>query len=149
VTGVRREVSNFGTQCVDANVVLRLLNAPEHPAVAELWSEFVAADVEIVAPTLLTYELANALHQQWRLGRLGAERAGDLLDVAQALPIALHGDPHLHARALELAAAHNLPAAYNAHYVALAERFRVPLWICDRRLAKEMGQGPPEVHLVP
>ncbi len=147
--GVRREISNFATQCVDANVVLRLLNAPEHPAVADLWSEFVAADVEIVAPTLLTYELANAVHQQWRVGRLGPERARDLLDVAQALPIALYGDPHLHARALELAGEHNLLTTYDAHYVALAERFRVPLWTCDRRLAKEMHGTSPEVHLVP
>jgi predicted nucleic acid-binding protein len=149
VPGVRREISNFATQCVDANVVLRLLNAPEHPAVAALWSEFVAADVEVVAPTLLTYELANALHQQWRVGRLGAERARDLLDVAQALPIALHGDTHLHARALEIAGECNLPATYDAHYVALAERFRVPLWTCDRRLAAGVGDGLPEVHLVP
>ena len=147
--GGRREISNFATQCVDANVVLRLLNAPEHPAVADLWSEFVAADVEVVAPTLLMYELANALHQQWRVGRLGAARAHDLLDVAQALPIALHGDSHLHARALELAGEHNLPVTYDAHYVALAERLRVPLWTCDRRLADAMGKGPPEVHLVP
>lgn len=146
---VRREISNFATQCVDANVVLRLLNAPEHPAVADLWSEFVAADVELVAPTLLTYEVANALHQQWRAGRLDTERARDLLDVAQALPIALYGDAQLHARALELAGEHNLSATYDAHYVAVAERFRVPLWTCDRRLAKEMDGGSPEVHLVP
>jgi hypothetical protein len=24
----------------------------------------------------------------------------------------------------------------------------VPLWTCDRQLAKELGDGPPEVHLV-
>ena len=35
-----------------------------------------------------------------------------------------------------------------AHYVALAERFRVPLWTCDRRLAKELTEGRLEVHLV-
>lgn len=51
-------------------------------------------------------------------------------------------------RALELAHERSLPATYDAHYVALAERFRVRLWTCDRRLAKEIGQGPPEVHLV-
>ncbi len=146
---VRSEISSFATQCVDANVVLRLLNAPEHPAVAGLWSEFEAADVEIIAPTLLTYELANALHQQWRLGRLGCERTRDLLEVAQTLPIALHGDAQLHARALQLAGEHNLSATYDAHYVALAERFRVPLWTCDRRLAAALSDGPPEVHLVP
>jgi predicted nucleic acid-binding protein len=59
----------------------------------------VAADVMLVAPTLLSYELANAIHQQVRIGKLPADRASDLLDVALALPIALHGDGGLHARA--------------------------------------------------
>lgn len=145
---VRREISSSGTQCIDANIVLRLLNAPDHPAVADLWSEFVAADADVIAPTLLTYELANALHQQWRAGRFDREGAGNLLEVAQALPIELHGDARLHARALELAAEHRLPATYDAHYVALAERFRVPLWTCDGRFAGAVGDRLPWVHLV-
>lgn len=36
----------------------------------------------------------------------------------------------------------------DARQVALAERVRVPLWTCERRLAKELGAGPAEVHLV-
>lgn len=147
--GVRSEISNCGMQCVDANVVLRVLNAPEHPAVAQLWSEFAAADAELIAPTLLTYELANALHQQWRAGRLSSGSSRDLLDVAQALPIDLHGDDQLHVRALELAEEYGLPAIYDAHYLALAERFRVPLWTCDLGLAKAVRRDKPEVHLVP
>lgn len=49
---------------------------------------------------------------------------------------------------LEIACERTLPATYDAHYVALAGRFRVPLWTCDRRLAKELVGGSPEVHLV-
>lgn len=145
----QREISKFGTHCVDANVVLRLLNAPEHPAVADLWAEFVAADVTLVAPTLLSYEIADALHQQCRIDRLSAERASDLLDVAQDLPITLHGDARMHARAIELAGEHSLPATYDAHYLALAERLRAPLWTGDHRLAQKMTGGGPVVHLVP
>jgi prevent-host-death family protein len=33
------------------------------------------------------------------------------------------------------------PCPYDAHYAALAERFRVPLWTCDRRLAAALGDG--------
>jgi predicted nucleic acid-binding protein len=149
VTAVRREISKFGTHCIDANIVLRLLNAPEHPAVADLWAEFGAADVMLVAPTLLSYELANALYQQCRIGRLPAERASDLLDVAPRLPIAFHGDARLHVRALELAGEHNLSATYDAHYLALAERLRAPLWTSDRRLTDKLNAEVPVVHLVP
>jgi predicted nucleic acid-binding protein len=60
----------------------------------------------------------------------------------------LHGDAGLHVRALEIAHEHQLLAAYDAHCVAPAERLRVPLWTCDRRLVKELGEGAPEVHLV-
>ena len=34
-------------------------------------------------------------------------------------------------------------------YAVLAERFRVPLWTCGRRLGDALDDGLPEVHLVP
>ncbi len=135
--------------CVDASLVVRVLDAPRYPSVQREWDRLVSAGHELIAPTLFPYEVANALHQQQRAGMISAERAADGLRRVLRLPIELHGDASLHSRALELACAHHLPASYDAHYVALAERFRVPLWTCDRRLAKEMGGGPPEVHLVP
>jgi predicted nucleic acid-binding protein len=80
---------------------------------------------------------------------ISSERAADGLRRVLLPPIELHGDARLHSRALELAQEHQLLATYDTHYVALAERFRVPLWTCDRQLAKELGGGQPEVHLVP
>lgn len=81
--------------------------------------------------------------------RLPTDRASAVLDVALALPIALHGDLRLPARALELAGDHNMSAIYDAHYLALAERFGAPLWTGDRRLANKLNGGAPVVHLVP
>ncbi|MGH3962955.1 MAG: type II toxin-antitoxin system VapC family toxin [Pseudonocardiaceae bacterium] len=133
--------------CVDAGLVVRILDAD--PVVLPVWERLVQLDGDLIAPRLLHYEVANALYQQHRAGRVSAELAALQLDRCLRLPIELHGDARLHSRALELACEHQLPATYDAHYVALAERFRVPLWTCDRRLAKEMGEGPPEVHLVP
>jgi predicted nucleic acid-binding protein len=114
-----------------------------------VWERLVRLDGDLIAPSLLHYEVANALYQQHRAGRVSAELAALQLDRCLHLPIELHGDARLHSRALELAHEYHLPATYDAHYVALAERFRVPLWTCDRRLAKEMRGGSPEVHLVP
>ncbi len=134
--------------CVDASFVVRVLDAPGYPSVQREWDRLVSAGHELIAPTLFSYEVANVLHQQRRAGVISAERAADGLRRVLRLPIELHGDAELHSRALELADEHRLSAAYDAHYVALAERFRVPLWTCDQRLAKEMSGGPPEVHLV-
>jgi predicted nucleic acid-binding protein len=135
--------------CVDASLVVRVLDAPRYPSVQQEWERLIGAGRELIAPTLFPCEVANALHQQQRAGMISAERAADGLRRVLRLPIELHGDARLHSRALELACEYHLPATYDAHYLALAERFRVPLWTCNRRLAKEIGEGPPEVHLVP
>ncbi|MEO7194759.1 MAG: type II toxin-antitoxin system VapC family toxin [Pseudonocardiaceae bacterium] len=138
--------------CVDASLVVRILDAD--PAVVPAWERLMRLDGDLIAPSLLHYEVANALHQQHRTGRVTAETAHDGLRRVLSLPIELHGDAQLHRRALEIAHERHLPATYDAHYVALAERFRVPLWTCDRRLAAVLGDGLPgdglpQVHLVP
>lgn len=134
--------------CVDASLVVRVLDGPRYPAVQQEWDRLLSVGQELIAPTLFPYEMANALHQQQRAGMISAERAADGLRRVLSLPIELHGDMGLHSRALEIAYQYQLPATYDAHCVALAERFRVPLWTCDQRLAKELRGGPPEVHLV-
>lgn len=39
-------------------------------------------------------------------------------------------------RALEIAVQYDLPAVYDAHYVALAEQFDALLWTDDQRLLR-------------
>ena len=46
-------------------------------------------------------------------------------------------DLNLHA--LHLARRFGLPACYDAHYMALAERLGVEFWTCDERLVKKVG----------
>ncbi|MGH3785740.1 MAG: type II toxin-antitoxin system VapC family toxin [Pseudonocardiaceae bacterium] len=113
-----------------------------------VWERLIESDLELIAPSLLPYEVANALHQQQRAAKITAETAQDGLRRVLHLPVELHGDAQLHSRALEIACERRLRATYDAHYVALAERFRVPLWTCDSRLATELKDGLPEVHLV-
>ncbi|MGH3764180.1 MAG: type II toxin-antitoxin system VapC family toxin [Pseudonocardiaceae bacterium] len=113
-----------------------------------VWDGLRRSGGELIAPSLLPYEVANALHQQQRNAKITAETAQDGLRRVLHLPIELHGDAQLHSRALEIAQERQLPATYGAHYVALAERFRVPLWTCDQRLAQQIRGGSPEVHLV-
>jgi predicted nucleic acid-binding protein len=147
VSAERTGTRSVTAGCIDASLVVRLLDAD--PAVVTVWERLVQSDGDLIAPSLLHYEVANALHQQQRTGRITAETAYDGLRRVLYLPIELHGDARLHSRALEIAHEHQMQATYDAHYVALAERFRVPLWTCDRRLAAELGNGLPEVHLVP
>jgi len=47
-----------------------------------------------------------------------------------------------------LAEAHGLPATYDAHYLALAERLEAELWTADRRLYAAVQAAMPQVNLV-
>jgi predicted nucleic acid-binding protein len=52
----------------------------------------------------------------------------------------------LHRQALILADAFGLPAAYDAPYLALAERFGCAFWIADQRLLRLVGRRLPFVR---
>jgi len=54
----------------------------------------------------------------------------------------------MHRRALQLAQELNLSAAYDAHYLALAEQFGAEFWTADQRLANNVSSRLPWVHLV-
>ncbi len=79
-------------------------------------------------------------------GELNPEEAADALEAALGLDIALYGDRDLHRRALALAGRFSLPAAYDAHYLALAERLGAEFWTADRRLTHAIGAALPWVH---
>lgn len=126
--------------CVDANIVVRLV-LPVSKSVQALWEKWVSQGKRLVAPTLLFYEIANSLHQYEKHGQLSHEILRDALDVALALPIELIGDEDIHRRALFLASQYRLPAAYDAHYLALAERLNAELWTTDERLENAVKSG--------
>jgi predicted nucleic acid-binding protein len=140
--------SSSTAHCLDANVVVRYLGLSPVAAVDHRWHIWQMEQSRLVAPTLVRYEVVNALHQWVRHRVMTADEAGEVLAEAQSLPIEMHGDEALHERALALAARFSLPAAYDAHYLALAERFGAPLWTTDAQLANAVGDSLPEIRLV-
>lgn len=144
----RKETSNFPV-CVDASFVLRLLESTdsESPSV-RLWIEWHENGRPVVAPSLLYYEITNALHRYVVHGELLPEEAFELLDLSLRLGITLYRDNDLHRRALNLAKRLSLPATYDAHYLALAERLRAEFWTADKRLVKRVKKTIPWVHLL-
>jgi predicted nucleic acid-binding protein len=133
-------MSNSSIVCVDANVVIRFVFSVNKP-IQTLWEKWISQSTRLVAPTLLYYEIANSLYQYEKHGQLSHEIIRDVLDVALALPIELIGDADLHRRAAYLASHYHLPAAYDAHYLALAERLNAELWTTDERLVSAVKSG--------
>lgn len=136
--------------CLDASVAVKLvLDEDWSEAVDALYAASVAANDSIVAPPLLWIEVTNIVFQRTRRqdGLLLAEATAQL-DRFLGFRIELHNPDGLHRRALALAHAFGLPAAYDAHYLALAEVFSCTLWTDDRRLLRAIGDRLPLVRRI-
>lgn len=135
--------------CVDSSLVLPLV--VEHPlsdAVLQRWQIWKTENRRFIAPTLLHYELVNVLHRYCRAGFFSQNVARVSLKAALAQPIALYDDDALHYEASVLAATHNLPASYDAHYLALAQRMRADFWTADQPLYNSVHAALPWVNLL-
>jgi len=135
--------------CLDASFVVRLLESDSLDAPAlRLWRTWVAQEYTFVAPVLLPFEVTNALYRYVRYGNLSQATAQSLMQEVFELGIQFYADPELHLEALALAHELNLPAAYDAHYLALARRMNAEFWTADQRLAKAVAQRFSWVHVL-
>jgi predicted nucleic acid-binding protein len=117
---------------VDASVILSAFFPDEDQAQAQaLVREHVIGRVELAAPTLLHYEVTNAVIQAQRRGRISSEQAGEVLTSFERLGIALK--PVSWQQMLPLAIRFDR-TAYDTAYLALAEMTGQPLITADRRL---------------
>lgn len=133
--------------CVDANLVVTLLTEEESPVHAH-WERWMDEQRTIICPALLTFEVTNALHQQWRHNLLTAATVEQLVNELNSLPMQVQTHSELHVRAALLARRLRLGAAYDAHYVVLAQLFGAELWTLDARLHRRFSEITPLVRLI-
>jgi len=122
---------------VDASIVLKwVLYEPDSAKAQALLIEWNKKKVATLAPALLIYEVTNTLYRNARKGEITFERAKKAQEEILLAKVALDFSPDfkLSLRAIELADRFNLPATYDSHYLALAEREGCELWTADTRL---------------
>lgn len=136
--------------CVDASVAAKwILDEERTDRARALYDATLATGATIIAPPLLPIEVTNILRQRLRSNDdFTIDEALTLLEQFLALPIALHNPGGLHRRALVLAQDYGLPAAYDAHYLALAEHFGCALWTDDGRLWRAVAGHLSFVHQI-
>ena len=123
------------TICVDASFVVRLVtSSSETSPFMVLWEQWQSENASIIAPSLLDYEVTNVFHRLRRAEEISSEEAEASLRDALSLNIDLYGDRQLHEEALALAQKLSLPATYDAHYLALAQRFEANFYTADKKL---------------
>jgi predicted nucleic acid-binding protein len=111
---------------VDASAVLKLASDGIE----------VAAEHELLAPTLLRSQTLSALHEAVQRGEVPADVARDRLAFIGRMPIRLLGDAVLRRRAWELADELGWAETYNAEYVALTLLQADALVTLDAELAR-------------
>ena len=136
---------------VDANVAVKwVINEPDSDIALALLKEWTQNRFTILAPALLTYEVANVLFQNMRQGRLNLIQAQEALKNVLSMRIDLEflEDASLSIQALALAQKFNLTATYDSHYLALAEREDCELWTADTKLWRAVEKTLPRVRLL-
>lgn len=117
---------------IDASVILRAFFPDEaQPEAQALVRDHVSGRVQLIAPTLLTYEVANAVLQAVRRGRVAGEDAEAILIAVEGLGIETESVSWQ--QMLPLARRFDR-SAYDAAYLALAESRGEPLITGDEKL---------------
>jgi predicted nucleic acid-binding protein len=136
---------------LDANLIVALfLPLPYSAQVRDHIAAWDRQELEVLAPTLLEYEVNSALHRAAATGLVTRREVRTAMQGALALDIhCLPPSPELHERALYWAERLNHSRTYDAQYLALAEQERVDLWTADRRLVRGACQmGVQWVHWI-
>jgi len=137
-------MSNVPRQCViDASVLMKYL-LPEAEALFVVRFIHGILDDEygvIAVPDLFFIECANVIWKRVLRQEFDIKVAEQLLNEVEKLELTVTPVFELHTRALRLACDYQI-SAYDACYLALAERLGLPLLIADARLAEKTKESP-------
>ena len=112
----------------------------------QLLSLIIKGTMELVIPSLWHYEMNNLIRSAHRRKRLSEENAREAVDALNQVPLSVEDLPEGPARKriLHLALQFDL-SSYDAAYLELADRHKIPLHTADTKLqaaAKQLGLLP-------
>lgn len=122
---------------VDASLALKwVLIEQDSDAAIALLQQWMSGGKKPIAPALFAYEITNILYRQTVTKKLSYDEAArglaKLFSIGVSLKVSSHEE--ISTRAMELSHQFSLSAAYDAHYLALAERENCECWTADTRL---------------
>ena len=135
--------------CVDASIAAKLvLPEDDSDVAASLWLKWRREETLVIAPSLITWEVANSIRKTILRGKLPMEVAAEMFSVFMGLEIALSVYDTLPAAAwrdfvigLDLCV-----SPYDAPYLVPARNADCALWTADERLLRTVGDALPWVR---
>ena len=120
---------------IDASVVLKWYLDDEElgTKAINILTHYVSGDINIIAPSLLEYEVMNGLKIAQKRGRIDKKSLQSGIEGFFNLEIKLYNASHFSAKALEIINSSNI-SLYDASYLALAENEKSPFVTADKVL---------------
>ncbi|MEZ4637432.1 MAG: type II toxin-antitoxin system VapC family toxin [Caldilineaceae bacterium] len=120
---------------VDSGITLKLVLKEDdsHKATA-LWLQWAESGVTPIAPTIWRYETTSVMRNKTHRGIVSVNEEEQMLTTLLGLTIQVLLPSTSTQAGLGIERRYNRPAAYDAHYLALAEFERCQFWTADKRL---------------
>jgi predicted nucleic acid-binding protein len=136
---------------VDASLALKwVIPESDSSTAITLLDKWTNEGIRVIAPALFVYEVTNIPYRQSSEGKLTYDEAAQslkkLFSIGVLLKFSLYED--ISAQAMEFAHLFNLPATYDAHYLALAQHESSEFWTADTRLWNTLKRKLSWVHWI-
>ena len=134
---------------VDASFLLKLfLPEDKSDQAEELWKAWVGDHAEIIAPTLIAFEVSSVIRNKVFRGILSEREGGEIIGLLRQLDISLIYVDELLDIAWEIGTILNASNLYDCFYLALPKFLRIPLWTADKKLFQSARKEFPFVNLL-
>lgn len=134
---------------IDASFLLKMFLPEDKSDEAEtLWKSWVGDHVEIMAPTLIMFEISSVVRNKVFRGNLTEKEGEEINHLLKQLDISLIYTDELFDIAWEIGVILNAPNLYDCFYLALPKLLRIPLWTADRKLFQSAKKAFPFVNLL-
>ena len=134
---------------VDASFVLKIF-LPENKSdqAEEIWKAWIGDHVEIMAPTLITFEVSSVIRNKVFRDMLSEREGGEIISLLKQLDISLIYTEELLDIAWEIGTILNTSNLYDCFYLALPKFLRIPLWTADKKLFQSAKKEFPFLNLL-